>query len=47
MALVSSSGFTPNKEGLWRLEGDVAFIDDNIIAMRGGAVLVQMAHSTS
>jgi hypothetical protein len=33
---VSGSGFEPNQEVLWRLKGEDTFIDDNIIAPRGG-----------
>jgi len=33
---VSGSGFQPNKEVLWRLRGEDTFVDDNIIAPRGG-----------
>jgi hypothetical protein len=33
---VSGSGFAPNQEVLWRLKGEDTFVDDNIIAPRGG-----------
>lgn len=35
----SGSGFAPNQEVLWRLKGDDTFIDDNIIAPRGGGIV--------
>jgi hypothetical protein len=33
---VSGSGFAPNRTVNWRLKGEDTFIDDNIIAPRGG-----------
>lgn len=38
---VSGSGFTPNQEVLWRLKGEDTFLDDNIIAPRGGGLVGQ------
>jgi hypothetical protein len=36
---VSGSGFAPNQKVLWRLKGEDTFIDDNIIAPRGGGLV--------
>jgi hypothetical protein len=34
--VVSGSDFEPNQQVIWRLKGEDTFIDDNIIAPRGG-----------
>ena len=36
---VSGSGFEPNQQVIWRLKGEDTFIDDNIIAPRGGGLI--------
>jgi hypothetical protein len=36
---VSGSDFAPNQKVLWRLKGEDTFIDDNIIAPRGGGLV--------
>ena len=36
---VRGTGFQPNREVLWRLKGEDTFIDDNIIAPRGGGIV--------
>lgn len=39
--VVSGSGFAPNRRINWRLKGEDTFVDDNIIAPRGGGVVLQ------
>jgi len=36
---VFGSGFVPNEQVVWRLKGEDTFIDDNIIAPRGGGLV--------
>lgn len=36
---VSGTGFLPNQQVNWRLKGEDTFIDDNIIAPRGGGLV--------